>query len=124
MRNSFEHITLRIRSVVTVLILAGQILTFINQVWVNNFSQNPNRTESSFVFSSDQLLNETINREKSSRLKSLLSIYQDKFVQIVDHNSKFASFLDYYLGYNSTSKQQYSLHISENHSLRSPPAYI
>jgi len=123
MINKFKHIILRIRSVVTLLILAGQTLTFINQVCVNNFLQNQSRTESSFVFSSDLLLNETINRDKPSRLKNVLCIYQDKLVQTVGHNTKFAAFLDYYLKYKSTTKQQYPLLISQNHSLRSPPAF-
>ncbi len=106
------------------MILAGQILTSINLIYFNSISQNQNTFTSSLFFSSDQLLTETFNRENPSRLKNLLSISEDKFVQIVGYNSKSAALLDYYLTYSCTVQQQYSLHISQNHSLRSPPAYI
>lgn len=124
MRINIKHIVSKIQSVVTLLILAGQILTSINLMYSTSILQNQNTITSSLFFSSDQLLTETFTRDNPTRLKNLLPISDDKFVQIVGYNSKSAALLDYYMTYSITVQQQYSLHISQNHSLRSPPAYI
>ncbi len=124
MRVNIKHIASKIQLVVTLLILAGQILTSIKLMYSNSISQNQNTITSSLFFSSDQLLTESFTRDNPSRLKILLPISDDKFVRIVGYNSKSAALLDYYMTYSCTVQQQYSLHISQNHSLRSPPAYI